>query len=859
MLNYPDLFSLDFTRTTPLIFSMLPGAISLSIAFYTIFAFHKSRKNVSFSAFVLLIGLWQMTEGLMRMSVEPAQASEWYRISGYFFIAAMPLGLLFVLYYTEWYEKLSQNFLIAFLFLPAITLFLVSITHLDNYTIVESEFSYWIANPVPGFFVSLMFAWNAACGIMLSSTLWLHHFQEKKKKKAGKYTLLLAIGFTFPVAGGIIGEVIMPVLGYNNLPLTAPLMTILFIIAFISITKHKMLDFSPKHQWNQIIESMNEGLLIVDAEDKIMYANESLCRMIEYDFEELKGKVAYELFFECENMRNRMREVNEERLQNKSGQYEMKLRSKTGRQVWMLISGAPYLDRHGKPVGSIGVMTDITQLKSSEQELISSELKLKRAQAVAHVGSWELDFESGKANWSDEACRIYGIDVADNFQHTYESWLSFIYPDDLADVLKTVEKNKMTFQDTSLRHRILLRDGTVKHILSVSQYQFNEKNVPTGIFGVCHDITKQVQGEQAINESQKNIKAFVDESLLSIYFMDPETGQINFANTAFCELLGYSQEEISQIHVEDFITDCASGHFLKGEKKLRDIERIWKRKDGTLITILENRCYLDRNGKEMIYVAALDITERKKIEMALELTNQELEIFIYKSSHDLRGPLASIIGLTNISKLEVKDPAGLKYLGMIESATQKLDYTLTELVKAMNIKKIEDYNERIDFNDVLSSVLQRFEFQSAFSRLKIIQSVDVRSPFLSNRYIIETIFQNLIENAIKYQDFNSSNSHLAISVIENEHDIEIKIADNGIGINRSIQSRIYDMYFRGTATSSGSGLGLYLVKKSVDKLQGRIELQSDVGEGTIFTITIKKAQKISLEKGPKAEKLRISA
>jgi signal transduction histidine kinase len=67
------------------------------------------------------------------------------------------------------------------------------------------------------------------------------------------------------------------------------------------------------------------------------------------------------------------------------------------------------------------------------------------------------------------------------------------------------------------------------------------------------------------------------------------------------------------------------------------------------------------------------------------------------------------------------------------------------------------------------------------------------------------------------------------------------------------------MYFRGTATSSGSGLGLYLVKKSVDKLQGRIELQSDIGEGTIFTITIKKAQKITLEKCPKAEKLRISA
>ncbi|MCX6296989.1 MAG: HAMP domain-containing sensor histidine kinase, partial [Bacteroidetes bacterium] len=136
-----------------------------------------------------------------------------------------------------------------------------------------------------------------------------------------------------------------------------------------------------------------------------------------------------------------------------------------------------------------------------------------------------------------------------------------------------------------------------------------------------------------------------------------------------------------------------------------------------------------------------------------------------------------------------------------------------------------------------------FKYYNNFSRLKVTTNVSILNAFHSNRFIIETIIQNLIENAVKYQNVNEPESFLKINISDHRDGIQIIVSDNGIGIDQSVQNKIFDMYFKGTESSKGSGLGLYLVKKCVEKLDGEIILDSKKGKGARFTVLLK-AKKI---------------
>jgi signal transduction histidine kinase len=269
--------------------------------------------------------------------------------------------------------------------------------------------------------------------------------------------------------------------------------------------------------------------------------------------------------------------------------------------------------------------------------------------------------------------------------------------------------------------------------------------------------------------------------------------------------------------------------------KIHNVERQWKRKDGRMIHVLVSATY-HKEPHNLIYVSAQDIGERKRAEESLKSSNRELETFIYRASHDIRGPLASIIGLVNVSRLELKDDVAVKYLDMIDSAANKLDYTLSELVKAMKIKDVKLFTDEIDFKTLIKDTLSKYEHYYGFSRLNISIQVRQKGKFISNRSVIETVMQNLIENSIKYQNTIISKPILDIDVLGKENEIKIVVRDNGIGIDQSMQSQVFDMYFRGTDSAKGTGLGLYLVKKGVEKLRGDIQLQSELNAGTAFTI-----------------------
>ena len=364
------LLNLSFQDWDLSLLFFLPGLIDLGIFIYAYFFLPQNRTNLVFAIFVLLLGMSQVLDGVMRLSASAETAMVWAKISGAPWVFSMPLGILFALRYTGWYKKFRSNVLLAILFFPAIVLELLLIGSFEEYTIVPSEKWNWIANPKNTLITNTIYLWISVTAFISFGIYWLYYFYVRKDLSKRNFSLLIAAGNSVPFIAGILAEVVFPILfQVDDIPITAPSIAVFSVCIFIAIIKYKALDFSPKHQWENILETMNEGMMIVNNRDEIMYANKVFCEQIGYEFHELKGKVAYEMLVPESEDRDKITRALDSRLQGKSSQYEILLKTKKGQLLYVLISGSPYLDSKGKVIGSIGMFKDISDWKLANKEL----------------------------------------------------------------------------------------------------------------------------------------------------------------------------------------------------------------------------------------------------------------------------------------------------------------------------------------------------------------------------------------------------------------------------------------------------------------------------------------------------------
>ncbi len=297
---------------------------------------------------------------------------------------------------------------------------------------------------------------------------------------------------------------------------------------------------------------------------------------------------------------------------------------------------------------------------------------------------------------------------------------------------------------------------------------------------------------------------------------------------------------VSFIHPEDLkyvISILRASHSTRSETSYE--HRIICRKGIVKYIRSVSQYQFDNNGIPYgIFGIFHDITDRKKAEVKLQSAIKELEAFIYRVSHDLKSPLASIQGLIEVTKDEIKDEISAQYFTMINDLAQKLDDTLSDLIKSMEIKDTEAFNDEINFDELIQYNLNKFQHVKGYSSLKIDTNNSLSTAYFSSKYLLNSIIQNLIGNAIKFQNFNCEGSFLKINVSRQEEKIILCFEDNGIGVASHMQDKIFDMYFRANGDIQGSGLGLYLVKKAVEKFNGEIMVNSEIGEGITFKIIL---------------------
>lgn len=220
----------------------------------------------------------------------------------------------------------------------------------------------------------------------------------------------------------------------------------------------------------------------------------------------------------------------------------------------------------------------------------------------------------------------------------------------------------------------------------------------------------------------------------------------------------------------------------------------------------------------------------------LEKTNDELNRFVYSTSHDLRSPLASVMGILNLAKMEnsVEDPNG--YLGMIETCVNKMDTFIQKIIEYYKSIRVEQEYTNIDFSVLLEESIQLFKMQ----RPDIAYNIDIQQEgnFMNDSFRMSVIIDNLISNAVKYQKPSEPNPKVEVTVKADDKKAIIKIEDNGVGIVDNHLNNIFKMFFRSNNTVNGLGIGLYIVKEALTRIGGEISVHSKHGEGTAFYLDI---------------------
>jgi len=227
-----------------------------------------------------------------------------------------------------------------------------------------------------------------------------------------------------------------------------------------------------------------------------------------------------------------------------------------------------------------------------------------------------------------------------------------------------------------------------------------------------------------------------------------------------------------------------------------------------------------------------------EVNRSLLITNKELDSFVYHTSHDLKSPLKSILGLVDLAKREDIEGKFNPYHSRMESSILKLEEFISSIIQYSSNSKSEVHIKEIDFKQVINDSLNELQYHDAFGDIDFKINIETEGDFYSDEKRIRIIINNLLSNAVKYYDKNKSDPHILVEVQQTNGTSKITVKDNGIGIKSDLKDKVFNMFFRASEKAYGSGLGLYIINETVKKLNGKMHLDTVYGEYTKFTLEL---------------------
>jgi signal transduction histidine kinase len=220
----------------------------------------------------------------------------------------------------------------------------------------------------------------------------------------------------------------------------------------------------------------------------------------------------------------------------------------------------------------------------------------------------------------------------------------------------------------------------------------------------------------------------------------------------------------------------------------------------------------------------------------LSKTNEELDRFVFSTSNDLRAPLNSISGLINLAQT---DSSGQQdYLHMIKGQIVVMEGFIKEIIDYSRNARLKVDNSIISVSTLVAEVVSSLSLVNGFDKVKFKIEIAQDLVVSSDAARLKIVLSNLIVNSIQYADYSKEEPFIKILSSQDKECVQVTIEDNGIGIGIEQQPRVFEMFYRGSDRSKGSGLGLYIAKETLTKLNGEISFESSVDKGTRFTLKL---------------------
>lgn len=381
------------------------------------------------------------------------------------------------------------------------------------------------------------------------------------------------------------------------------------------------------------------------------------------------------------------------------------------------------------------------------------------------------------------------------------------------------------------------------------------------------ELNSQKAEKDAILNKERLEHIFDNLDSHFFWVIDPKTGQVILLSQGFEKILGYATKEI--LNFEDALQEIAykddlailstlyrealRGNSPKniefravtatGEIKwLAAQSKIYFGEDRNIISI--EGIITDITANKMAEITLKkNIQELQKTQKELEYKNQELDTFVYRASHDLRGPIATILGLCDILKMEnmneITNESTKNYYTLINERTERLDQILKELMDVTQIKEVKIVYQRIDFQHLIHRTKLNLTNLPNFHAVKWEVHIAPQVLIYTDEHLLQVIVQHLAENAINFARIVNNNAYLRITVEESKNNMFcLTVVDNGQGIPKEAVSKIFNMFYRGSEDANGSGLGLYILRNALERLDGTVEVRTVLGAGTTFIVQI---------------------
>jgi signal transduction histidine kinase len=225
----------------------------------------------------------------------------------------------------------------------------------------------------------------------------------------------------------------------------------------------------------------------------------------------------------------------------------------------------------------------------------------------------------------------------------------------------------------------------------------------------------------------------------------------------------------------------------------------------------------------------------------LSKANEELDRFVYSVSHDLRSPLTSILGLVNVYNVSTSEEEKLKVVQLIRERTLILDDFIRKILDYSRNARAKLTMEPIQLGALINTILDTLRYMPQFDLVDIQINLPANFSVMSDQERLKIILSNLFSNAIKYMDRTKDKPYVKISAKTEGAKVLITVEDNGIGIRPDRIGRIFEMFYRASEFSTGSGIGLYIVRECTDNLDARIAVESTYAKGTTIKVEIPQA------------------